>query len=127
MKYSKQRELIEQTVKEHSIHPTADDVYTILKPSNPTLSLGTVYRNLNTLAENGIIHKLHMPNGSDRFDAELKEHYHIVCYDCGKIIDVELSMMDKLDEQIKEKTGVIAMSHELIISGICEDCQNKDI
>ncbi|MEG2295254.1 MAG: transcriptional repressor [Oscillospiraceae bacterium] len=122
MKYSKQRELIEQTVKTNKIHPTADDIYSILKPEYPHLSLGTVYRNLNTLVEIGSIHKLSIPNASDRFDGQLHQHYHVICNVCRKIFDVELSFCDKLDEIIKEKTGVCATSHQLIINGICENC-----
>lgn len=123
MNYSRQRELIEQTVKENSIHPTADDVYTILKPENPTLSLGTVYRNLNLLLKSGVIKKLSMSNGSDRFDADLSEHYHVICNKCSKIFDIHLSLGSEFDRKIKEKTGVFATSHQLIISGVCEDCR----
>ncbi len=123
MRYSKQRELIESAVKNNRIHPTADDIYTMLKPNNPGLSLGTVYRNLNALAEHGVIRKLPMPNGSDRFDGELSEHYHVICSECGKIFDIELSLMSELDEKIKKQTGVTAVSHQLIINGVCEDCK----
>lgn len=122
MKYSKQRELIEQTIKMHKIHPTADMIYSILKPEHPNLSLGTVYRNLNTLVEIGSIRKLSIPNASDRFDSELHEHYHVICTKCKKILDITFSFNEKLDEIIKEKTGVCATSHDLIIHGVCEDC-----
>ena len=57
MNYSKQRELILNTLKENVVHPTAEYLYEILKENNPNLSLGTVYRNLNQLAENGTIKK----------------------------------------------------------------------
>lgn len=122
MKYSKQRELIEQTVKTNKIHPTADAIYSILKPLHPNLSLGTVYRNLNTLVEIGSLRKLSIPNASDRFDGELHEHYHVICTTCKKIFDVTLSLNDNLDQIIKEKTGVCTTSHDLIIHGVCASC-----
>lgn len=122
MKYSKQRELTLKTVRENKFHPTADDIYTILKPENPNLSLGTVYRNLNVLAENGIISKLLMPNGSDRFDGNICDHYHVVCSNCGKVFDIGFSIVEELDDKIKTLTGVTVTWHRLIISGVCEAC-----
>ena len=68
MRYSKQRELILNTVLQNKIHPTADDVYKLLRDEYPGLSLGTVYRNLNFLAEHDMLKKINVPNGSDCFD-----------------------------------------------------------
>lgn len=125
MKFSKQRELIRKTVVENNVHPTADDVYAMLKPSNPSLSLGTVYRNLTVLADNGVINRLRMPNGSDRFDGQMYEHYHVICRDCGKIFDIKLALLKELDEKVEKETGVAAISHQLIINGVCSECQTK--
>ena len=78
MNYSKQRELVLQAVLENPIHPTADGVYQQVRQQNPRISLGTVYRNLNFLAEMGMIRKISMPVGSDRFDGRLDQHDHMV-------------------------------------------------
>lgn len=125
MKYSKQRELIENTVKENHIHPSADEVYTLLKPNNPSLSLGTVYRNLNLLAQNGNINKIPMTNGCDRFDGNLHKHYHIICDICGKIFDIELSLLNELSEKVKTQTGIEVSAHQLTINGLCQNCQKN--
>lgn len=127
MKYSKQRELTLNAVRENIIHPTADDVYAILKPENPSISLGTVYRNLNVLVGNGMINKLKMPSGSDRYDGDLKNHYHVVCDKCGKIYDIGFSVVDELDTKIKIITGVTVTWHQLIIVGICEACREENL
>lgn len=127
MKYSKQRELTLNAVRENIIHPTADDVYAILKPENPSISLGTVYRNLNVLVGNGMINKLKMPSGSDRYDGDLKNHYHVVCDKCGKIYDIGFSVVDELDTKIKSITGVTVTWHQLIIVGICEACREENL
>ena len=79
MNYSKQRELVFQTVLQNPIHPTADAVYEQVRRENPKISLGTVYRNLNFLSEMGMLRKISMPVGSDRFDGRLDEHYHMAC------------------------------------------------
>lgn len=71
-KYSRQRELIYKTVMENKVHPTAEFVYNYLKKDNPQLSLGTVYRNLQQLSDNGEINRLSIPNQPDRFDGVWK-------------------------------------------------------
>jgi Fur family peroxide stress response transcriptional regulator len=85
MKYSRQRELIRQTVLESEEHLTAEQVYERLKPENTTLSLGTVYRNLNLLAEQGNINRIPVPGGADRYDRINDGHQHMICRCCGSI------------------------------------------
>ena len=122
MKYYRQREEIYGMVKKMQSHPTADDVYTALKPIHPQLSLGTVYRNLNVLCQSGQLRKIEIPNSSDRFDATLVPHYHFLCTQCGRVIDVELlELPDRLDT-LAHQAGFSITSHELTIRGACKDC-----
>ena len=123
MKYSRQRELVLAEVKSSREHPTADMVYAALKADNPSLSLGTVYRNLNLLAQMGQIHKIGMPEGSDRFDGRTDEHYHMLCQKCGRVYDVQLDTLSALDGQIQSQTGFLVHSHDLIVRGVCRACQ----
>lgn len=123
MKYSRQREMVRHFVMSDHLHPTADEVYSALKPDNPSLSLGTVYRNLSSLTKQGVLVKLHMPNGSDRYDGNIDEHYHVICSGCGAIFDVEYSLLDELDRKIEQKTGVKIESHQLLVNGKCQKCQ----
>lgn len=125
MNYSKQREQILSVVKENLVHPDAKFVYSTVKEQNPSISLATVYRNLNLLAQMGLILKISMPNASDRYDGTIKEHYHIVCNECGKVEDVELGYFKHLDEEINRKASFQVTSHELIVRGICEECQKE--
>ena len=84
-RYSRQRELIYQALCATEEHPTADMVYQWLKPENPNLSLATVYRNLNLLADEGIITR--MPFPVERYDAETKPHPHLRCHKCsGEVV-----------------------------------------
>ena len=103
MNYSKQRELILQTVLQNPIHPTADQVYNQVRRQNPKISLGTVYRNLNFLAEMGKIKKISMPVGSDRFDGRLDEHYHAACACCGQVFDLEWEALRQLDGWMRSR------------------------
>lgn len=123
-KYSRQRELIYKTVMENKVHPTAEFVYNYLKKDNPQLSLGTVYRNLQQLSDNGEINRLSIPNQPDRFDGVLEEHCHAVCEKCGNIYDIYLDNLSEIDRLVAEKTGLDIIGHEIIFKTICPVCKN---
>ena len=76
IKYSRQREAIVQYLTGRTDHPSAESVYQALRQTHPNISLGTVYRNLGVLEENGQLMRIPMDNGSDRFDPNVVPHYH---------------------------------------------------
>ena len=124
MKYSKQREVILATVQQNSVHPTADMVYSMVKQAHPNISLATVYRNLNLLAQNGLLTKIKVANGSDRFDGRTDEHYHMLCQSCGRVFDadIKLDFLPQFDKDILSQTGFTVVSHHLLAEGICKNC-----
>ena len=85
LKYSKQRASIKEYLLHTTAHPTADTVYLHIKEEFPNISLGTVYRNLNLLADIGEALRIPTPAGGDRFDGRCEPHYHVVCTNCGKV------------------------------------------
>ena len=123
-RYSKQRELIYQCLMETHEHPTAEMLYNWLKPENPSLSLGTVYRNLNLLADEGIITR--MPFPVERYDANTEPHPHFRCRKCGAVYDLEEVEYDaSLDEKIGVLSGHQVDRHDLVFSGICTHCATR--
>ena len=125
MKYSRQRELILEAVREDDVHPTADFIYQRLKKDHPNLSLGTVYRNLNLLSEIGTINKLHVPGMPDRFDGNITPHYHFYCKHCGRVFDVNAEFPQEIDQKVERETGHHVDSHSVLFSGICKGCAQK--
>ena len=125
MKYSRQRELILNTVCSFPVHPTADSVYEAVRQQEPKISLGTVYRNLNQLAECGMVMKLTMPTGGDRFDGRLDDHLHIICSSCGAVCDVELKDLTDVDKEVEKQTGYQVTNRTMVFSGVCADCRTK--
>ena len=123
MKYSRQRELIYNVVAKNKVHPSADEIYDILKKDNPNLSLATVYRNLNQLAENNEILKVQIPGQKDRYDCTVHEHYHFVCSNCSTVYDIEKSSIPA--PLLETINGHSISSFDLTINGICKDCLNK--
>lgn len=126
MRYSKQRELILNAVLKNRIHPTAENVYRLLKEDYPELSLGTVYRNLNYLAENNMLKKINVPDGSDRFDGTLARHQHLICRNCGKVSDINVDELAKIKDSIKKTNGFEIDIDTLAFEGICDECAEKD-
>jgi Fe2+ or Zn2+ uptake regulation protein len=123
---SQQRDLILSIVRENESHPTADEVYEAARASDPHISRGTVYRNLNLLSEIGDIHKLSMPSGPDHFDHVLDDHYHFLCRKCNKVFDTSLKYKEALNETPDDMPGFKTEWHRLLLVGLCPDCGEKE-
>ena len=123
-RYSKQRELIYQCLMATHERPTAEMLYQWLKPENPSLSLGTVYRNLNLLADEGLVTR--MPYPIERYDANTQPHPHFRCRKCGSVYDLEGVEYDaSLDEKVGVLSGHQIDRHDLVFSGICTHCATR--
>ena len=102
-KRSKQREAILEVVKSTKCHPTADWVYAEVRKQIPNISLGTVYRNLSMLAENGTIQKLNIGTSIEHFDGNPAGHYHVCCSECGRIDDIEAEPLKEINSWASER------------------------
>ena len=122
---SKQRNRILELLRSTDSHPTADWLYQQLKNEFPNLSLGTVYRNLATLSEQGLVKKIHFGSTFDRFEGNTRPHYHLICESCGKIIDFEMPIYNDLNNQATKLTSFTILHHKIEFFGICEDCKSK--
>lgn len=122
-KYSRKREAILEVIRGTRTHPSAEWIYTQLKPQFPDLSLGTVYRNLALFRKEGEIISIGTVNGQERYDGDTRPHAHFICTCCGAVIDVDMLEGGKeLDESLAEKTGFRVLGHELIFHGSCSQC-----
>ena len=123
MRTSKQRELILKTLAENPIHPTAEQLYALVKAKAPAISLATVYRNLNLLADAGIIKKISGLDGMAHFDHHTHSHYHFICQKCNKVYDVPYDVAPRLAEDVLAKCGMIVESCDIALRGICNKCK----
>lgn len=121
-----QKELVLQTVQGLKRHLTAEEVYEFIKKDHPTIGKGTVYRNLGILAEEGAIRKVEVPDGPDRFDFTLKNHYHVECIRCGEIFDVDMDEVTDLSERIHDTHGMQFLNYDIFFKGICPACRAKE-
>lgn len=120
-----QGQLVLNAVKQLSNHPTADDVYSYVEKLYPNISKATVYRNLNSLVEDGMLTKISVPDGADRFDHTLEKHYHIKCMECKEFMDLDLDYMQDLDDKVSELSKYKILSHDIAFKGLCPNCINK--
>jgi len=122
-----QKELVLNAVLEMHRHVTAEEVYNFIKEEHPTIGKGTVYRNLNILAEEGKIRKVEIPGGADCFDFMLKKHYHVKCIKCGNLFDVDMDEIKEMDSFIHDKHGFEFLDYDILFKGICSECQEDPV
>jgi len=126
MRNSRQRTALLDLLRSTKSHPTASWLYDRLKTEFPDLSLGTVYRNLSLLAGRGEVLVLRSGSTFDRFDADTRAHYHVVCEVCGKVEDVDLAADATLDARAEAASGYRISTHRLDFIGICPACREKN-
>ncbi len=127
MNYSRQRQEILEQLKQHRDHPTADVIFAELRNRNSSISLATVYRNLNLLSDVGEIQRLSFESGADHFDPNVHPHYHFACEKCGRVLDVPMETASHLDEAAGSVLpGCRVTGHELVFRGLCEKCCSEE-
>ncbi|MCM1190592.1 MAG: transcriptional repressor [bacterium] len=125
LKYSRQREMIKEFLMTRKDHPTADTVYRNLRQNNPSISLGTVYRNLTLLADLGEINRLRLGDGVDHFDGDTSPHYHFVCTECGGISDLKADGIDDIINLADDGFDGHIEGHITYFYGICRRCMES--
>ena len=125
MRYSRQKEMVLSEVLSRCDHPTADEIYTSVRAKCPGISLGTVYRNLNSLVDMGSIRRVGVPGKADRFDRTLEQHNHMHCLECGCVQDVTLDEA-ALHNLLESSSDLELEGYSLTLYGRCTACRKKD-
>ena len=126
MNYSRQREIILETLKENVVHPAAEYLYEKVHKKDENISLATLYRNLNKLADEGIIKKIDGLELSSHYDHNTFEHYHFICEKCGKVFDVDCNIAPEVVSKTEEETGFKINGHDIIFHGLCRECKGEN-
>lgn len=121
-RYSKQREVIYNILKNTTSHPSAEWVFLQARKEIDDISLGTVYRNLKYLSDMGAIKTVETTDGSLHYDADLSEHMHFICKECGQIADIFLKSDLK---NILESQGNKVDSVKTVLYGTCSNCNEE--
>jgi Fur family transcriptional regulator, peroxide stress response regulator len=117
-----QRLAVFKSLTSNPSHPTAEDIYNQVKAEHPTISLATVYKNLEVLARNNIISKVTPLHDLARFDIDTGLHHHAVCIKCRNIIDIPDDGFDSLSIPIRISSGFEVKNYKIQFEGICNSC-----
>lgn len=122
-RFSQQRENIKKGLEKFCVHPSAEALYNYLKPSNPNLSLATVYRNLNQLAQKSEIKKIEGLSGQVHYDHNTSEHFHMICEGCGKVEDLFFEP-ERLKQILNQQNEFEIISYDILVKGLCKNCKS---
>lgn len=125
IRMTSQRYAILEYLALDGIHPTANEVYENLKDRFPSMSVATVYNNLNFFKQAGIVKELPFGDNSTRFDLTDTSHYHAICNKCGKVVDFNYPGLTEVEKIVETITEFKVDGHRFNITGLCKECQKK--
>ncbi|MDE6402042.1 MAG: transcriptional repressor [Clostridiales bacterium] len=121
---SKQRDCIENYLRETRSHPTAQEIYAHTRAKFPDVSLGTVYRNLDRLIAENAVKKVQMTGAADRYDYVREKHNHALCSECGKLFDFCYSLdVDAVQSAIGGDISI--KDADFLVVGVCAECAKR--
>ena len=122
-KHFKKRDAILEYLRHTKAHPSAEMIYTDLKPQIPDLAMGTVYRNLSLFKEQGLVSSVATVKGVERFDGNTDPHVHFICSDCDAVIDLmEMEIPLSLSQAAEAACGGNVNECQLCFTGKCREC-----
>jgi len=125
MRLTTQRQIILEELGKVTSHPTANEVYDMVRKRLPRIGLGTVYRNLELMADSGIILKLEVGGTQKRFDATVAPHYHVRCTSCGRVDDIDIEVQNKINQIAENASDYMILGHHIEFSGMCPRCSGE--
>lgn len=125
------RSILDIIIKSEGSHLTVEEIYDLVKKECPEIGLATVYRTILLLEEIGVLSKINLNDGCNRYEIvheyEVHQHHHLICTNCGKVIEVEGDLLDDIEKKIQKKYGFLIKNHSLKFYGFCEECRKKMI
>lgn len=124
-RYSKQREIILDAVLNSHEHPTAENVYNLVKGVLPNISLGTVYRNLKILSEDGTIKRIGSSYKNEHFDGRIDDHAHMLCTHCGNVVDIKCDCKNLINQKAVMDEDHLIQHIDVTFLGLCSNCKKE--
>ena len=127
---SQRKVVLDAMLANQDKHLTVEELYQIVKTEHPEIGLATVYRNIQLLNELKIVEKLNLDDGYIRYELsnenEKHRHHHLICDQCGKVIEVTEDLMGSIENSFLESYGFLVYDHQAKFFGICKECQEKN-
>lgn len=107
-------------------HPSVDQLFELIKTDFPTTSLATIYKTLSLLKAMGEVLELNLAGVGSRYDGNKPyPHPHVICTNCGRILDPEFTGLADISSEMAKKTGYHITHHQLTFFGLCPQCQQE--
>lgn len=121
------RAIVDILLRNNNEHLSSEEIYDLVRKDCPEIGLATVYRTMQLLDEVGIISKLNLDDGCIRYELSLDKednhnHHHLICKNCGKIMEVKEDLLDAIEKQIQELYKFDILDHDVKFYGKCENC-----
>lgn len=123
---NQRKDILKTLLNNNNKHLSCDDVFNIVSKENPDLGIATVYRTLQLFEKLNIVYKINFDDGLSRYELNLGEenhqHHHLICLNCGKVIEVKLDLLESLENKIEKDGNFKIMDHNVKFYGYCKDC-----
>ena len=124
LRFTKQRALILEIIRQGHGHQDADEVYRQARKKEPRLSLSTVYRSLQMFKKLGLIEELHFDEGHHHYEVKpSSEHHHLVCLGCGRVIEFDYPLSRYVSKNVAQARDFDIVEAEVHMTGYCPRCQ----
>jgi Fur family ferric uptake transcriptional regulator len=126
--YTYQREIIVKTLYDNGSHFTPEELHDKIKQQFPKLKIGiaTIYRTLNFLELHKIVSSISFGSNGKKFELNSNKHHdHMICDECGKIIEFCDETIEELQESVASKHGFVIKNHTMQLHGFCKNCSDK--
>ena len=120
-----QRIVVYEALWKAGSHPNVSEIHKYASKTDPTISLATVYKNLQLFSEIGLVREMGFRDRSTRYDPDVDFHINLVCNKCGKIEDYDCVSFDEIAPNLKQRAGFQVQSHHFEVRGICSTCAIK--
>lgn len=117
---TKYRKILLNIINSAMEHMTAEEIYFKAKQAEPSIAVGTVYRNLGLMTDAGEIRRIIMQNAPDRYDKTMVPHEHLICQNCGELSDITVS---DLKSYLEQQTGIEILGYDLNLKYVCDKCK----
>lgn len=119
-----QRQAILEVIRASDNHPTAAQIYTLVRAKHPRVAFGTVYKALDLLSRTGQILQLEFGDAASRYDRRTDRHDHAICTGCGRLVDLDVELPRELEGRASKASGFSILQHTTHFFGLCPTCQD---
>lgn len=128
---NQRKDIYDFLVENQDKHMSAEEILSEMEKENPNIGLATVYRTMQLFTDTGLAVKHDFDDGRSRYelnvDADMHNHHHLICQQCGKIIEVDLDLMEDLERQIEKNYDFIICNHIVKVYGWCKGCRENRV